>query len=785
MVQLPRSPRSSRSSSSLCSRASSSRTSILSDETPPTSMSGSFNNGRNDCHCELANETGHHELYLEHARSTDGLWFGPVPLSEWQDHFLPPVSVATPKVDFSSVPALNGQTAFADCVRESGLCASVFPRAAHAVHGKDHITNLHHSLDFTLLSQELEMDHDSRRTREDLLASTLAFGAITSEDFDPCAFSDGKPDTDKAASMRGRLSATVQAIAANSYRRFVYVFVLMPELARLIRFDHGGIVYSELFPWRTSSDLVDFLTRLDHMSAAERGCDTSVAPIPSDCEEVLRAKEILARCDTLPAGVNKSSVIPRDHKGQLSLIRVFDDETKSVHRVVVHRAISSAGCFTSRATRGYYGVDLDEDIVVYVKDAWRIDSSGTAPEAQTYRRLAKQNVPHLAGFYFGGDVPVNTPVSHLPSSQTAPDVISQTTHSTHDFIREHPEYERQGDVPSASLRLYVHHRLLFKRIGRPLNTFVSTRELCTALLHAMEAHGAAFEDAKVLHRDISGGNILVDKSGRGMLIDWDMCVWLENKDEAEKIGQKVGTWRFISAGLLDDIPRPRKHLLRDDLESFAHVLFYHVLRYRPTVVDELAKKEVRDDIHDVFERMIHFDDGQNATCGRAKPSFLTGNGRFPKAFFSEHVRPLALLGLIHDLLRVFAPIYTNEPSMELCCDEDEREEAAEEIAQLRKARALSEERLHSTEYLASRFRHWIYDYHNPARPQLTWSSNDGAVDQFPPPPLIDTWASSGESRSSRKRSSEHGDSLTPPAKSPRLSAAPGLSAGASARAFLL
>ena len=24
-----------------------------------------------------------------------------------------------------------------------------------------------------------------------------------------------------------------------------------------------------------------------------------------------------------------------------------------------------------------------------------------------------------------------------------------------------------------------------------------------------------------------------------MLIDWDMCVWLENKEEAEKIGQRT------------------------------------------------------------------------------------------------------------------------------------------------------------------------------------------------------------------------------------------------------
>lgn len=53
------------------------------------------------------------------------------------------------------------------------------------------------------------------------------------------------------------------------------------------------------------------------------------------------------------------------------------------------------------------------------------------------------------------------------------------------------------------------------------------------------AHSAAYEDAKILHRDISGGNILIDKDGCGMLIDWDMCVWRENKEEAEKIGQRI------------------------------------------------------------------------------------------------------------------------------------------------------------------------------------------------------------------------------------------------------
>ncbi|KZV60671.1 hypothetical protein PENSPDRAFT_759893 [Peniophora sp. CONT] len=744
-------------------------------------MSGFFYNSGNDCHCKLTNEPGHYELYLEDASSTEGLWFGPVPVGEWKDHFLPPASAARSEVDLSSVPPLNGQAAFADRVREGGFCTSMFPHAAHTVHGKDHLTGLHYSLDFTLLSQELEMDHDSRWTREDLLGCTLAFGAVTSEEFDPCAFSLGKRDTDQAIVMRGRLAATAQAIAANSHRRFVYVFVLMPELARLIRFDHGGIVYSELFPWRTSSDLVDFLVRFDRMSPAERGCDTSVSPIPSDCEEVLRAKEVLASCDTLPTGVRRSSVIPRDHKGHLSLMRVLDDETKSIHRVVVHRAISSAGCFTGRATRGYYGVDLDEDAVVYVKDAWRIDSSGTAPESQTFRRLAMKNVPHLAGFYCGGDVPVDT--SPPPSSPTTPDAISQTTKITHDFIQEHPEYEQQGDLSTASLRSYVHHRLLFRRIGRPLTTFKSTRELCMALLNAMEAHGMAYEDAKILHRDISNGNILIDKDGHGILIDWDVCVWLET-NEAEKMGQKVGTWPFISAGILDDYSGTRKHLLHDDLESFAHVLFYCVLRYRPTVTDRRSQIILRDDFYNIFELVIQGTDGKTVTCGRAKPCFLTGYNRLPKRFFTEHVRPSALVALIHDILDVFAPLYRQEPVVERSWySEKDREEATKEIPAFREAKSQSELRLQTPEYIASRFRHWIYDFYDPARPELGWLPDDGAVDQFSPTPSVDKLPSV-TSHSNRKHLIDNGNSLGPAAKVPRLPAALGASAGTLARAHL-
>ena len=48
----------------------------------------------------------------------------------------------------------------------------------------------------------------------------------------------------------------------------------------------------------------------------------------------------------------------------------------------------------------------------------------------------------------------------------------------------------------------------------------------------VSAHQQAWEKAGVLHRDISGANILITGSGaqcRGILIDWDMCKYKDTE----------------------------------------------------------------------------------------------------------------------------------------------------------------------------------------------------------------------------------------------------------------
>ncbi|KAI9507351.1 hypothetical protein F5148DRAFT_981541, partial [Russula earlei] len=80
------------------------------------------------------------------------------------------------------------------------------------------------------------------------------------------------------------------------------------------------------------------------------------------------------------------------------------------------------------------------------------------------------------------------------------------------------------------------------------------------------AHAVAYERTKILHRDVSTGNILICEDGSGILIDWDLFK-KEDMDAQPRGPSRTGTWQFISTGLLL-FPFTWPHEVSDDLESF-------------------------------------------------------------------------------------------------------------------------------------------------------------------------------------------------------------------------
>ncbi|EEB96169.1 hypothetical protein MPER_04741, partial [Moniliophthora perniciosa FA553] len=129
-----------------------------------------------------------------------------------------------------------------------------------------------------------------------------------------------------------------------------------------------------------------------------------------------------------------------------------------------------------------------------------------------------------------------------------------------------------------------HYYIGFKEVGRRLTDFHTTYELITAIKDAIKGN-VAYEEAKILHCDISSGNILISEDGKsGFLIDWEFSV---------PVGDPETPRQHMRTLLLEDETYNER---ADDLESFFHVLCYVLLKHgphtlKPTNVVELLEQE--------------------------------------------------------------------------------------------------------------------------------------------------------------------------------------------------
>ncbi|KAL4257725.1 hypothetical protein AB1N83_010936 [Pleurotus pulmonarius] len=127
-----------------------------------------------------------------------------------------------------------------------------------------------------------------------------------------------------------------------------------------------------------------------------------------------------------------------------------------------------------------------------------------------------------------------------------------------------------------------------------------------AVYDAFQGHKQAYEECKLLHRDVSGGNILLVKDG-GILNDWDMAVRVDEVERDPRAHERTGTWAFMSIDLLMGAKRP--HRISDDLESFFWVVLYYSLLFLPhNKVDKLHGI-----ITGVFEQYTYYSEAEGGT----------------------------------------------------------------------------------------------------------------------------------------------------------------------------
>lgn len=113
-------------------------------------------------------------------------------------------------------------------------------------------------------------------------------------------------------------------------------------------------------------------------------------------------------------------------------------------------------------------------------------------------------------------------------------------------------------------------------VGRPLHTFQSLLELLQVFRDAIKCHRSLYYDAKILHQDVSPGNIIIldgqdEGQPQGVLIDLDSAIDLTEGAETEP--DITGTRPFMAIGVL----KSKRHTYRHDLESFLYVLIWTVI----------------------------------------------------------------------------------------------------------------------------------------------------------------------------------------------------------------
>ncbi|KAJ3481126.1 hypothetical protein NLI96_g7879 [Meripilus lineatus] len=371
----------------------------------------------------------------------------------------------------------------------------------------------------------------------------------------------------KGEANRGQLTSYVEKLFENQHRTHVFSIYIDGPQVYIIRWDRAGAVIAAPFNLLTEyHKLHQFLACLAKMTPAQLGYDDSIRPAqPSE------AKMFLDFTTTDPvhqAYLEEARATRGGVAATISVVQIAGCDGRPNLRLAFGRPRLMGRGIVGRATRAYIAYDLDNQRLVFLKDYWHPASGSYHPELETYEKLRNAKVDFIATPLGGGDV-------YCSASRKSPQQTITQEYLPKPLGHEYPYSPRK------------HYRLVLEEVAQPLESYEAPYEMVLALYCAVVAHQQAWENAGVLHRDISGANILITGSGvktRGILIDWDMCKYKDKEGVLSGPAFRSGTWLFMSAMLLKNPAKP--HHVSDDIESFIHVINWLTFRFHIDWTDE-------------------------------------------------------------------------------------------------------------------------------------------------------------------------------------------------------
>ncbi|KAJ8475424.1 hypothetical protein ONZ45_g15614 [Pleurotus djamor] len=376
------------------------------------------------------------------------------------------------------------------------------------------------------------------------------------------------------AETRGQLAMYASDICSRQHRTHLFMLYFFHPYVRILRWDRSGVIVTERFNYVTDcTPLVHYLYRFTRLDAAARGFDPTVT-VASETEAEV-ARKLLKRWEPKH---------PRD------VLKVAVPNGNKTEYFLIWGAIAEPRSPFGRGTRGYPAVQVlprnKYSKPMFLKEQWRAASVGS--EVDTLKKLKKAKIKHVPTLICGGDFHEHTTLSDK-------------------FAKA--EWKLRGvDLDARTLT-----RLVVAEVGTPLSQFPNSKTLIQVIFDAFVGHQGAYSKCKILHRDVSAGNILIIDGGRGMLSDWDLAKEVSKLGDVGRTHDRTGTWAFMSVQLSK---QPSKvHTVQDDIESFFWVVVYHAIRY--SLHDQA---DVSTLIRKLFDEC--FMDGPQATGGTQKSMLI-------------------------------------------------------------------------------------------------------------------------------------------------------------------
>ncbi len=269
-----------------------------------------------------------------------------------------------------------------------------------------------------------------------------------------------RPSGERRQGNLGQIMSYASLVFEHQHREHQYSVVLLGEMARIVRWDHSGVVATEKFNYQQAPNMLGrFFWRLCHMSAAKRGHDTTVQQVDSDSADY----ELMCRRAANPLFAKGTKVELGQHarllfsaalkEGPTCKIRTRDDKGERCFLVGAPHFASPE--LAGRATRCYVAIDCSnpEGPFVHLKDAWRVDHDGMEREGDVVRYLNEQKVKG-----------VPTLVCHS-------DVEDQVTDSQEVWKLRH------GQTDQCLMKKHRHYRIVVQEVGLSMSRFKNGKEL--------------------------------------------------------------------------------------------------------------------------------------------------------------------------------------------------------------------------------------------------------------------------------------------------------------------